>query len=496
MAEIMLADLLAWEPRLRAAKPPATGTYPGGQPANAALEREVTWAVAARATTPMLPPLRGGELVLLPHRILAESGVTVVPLLRELVGHGVAAVLLESEAVPPGRSPLPILVLPVGPIGPDLEGELNRLLTQRRGELYRIGTEVGRLLVGLTAGDADIARLLHAAAELTGIASVVHDARGSSLASSGSGGGGSPEQRVNLPLAGGESLVLGPVSSEQRALARLVGERIAVGVEAMLERASRDRPRGPARAAALGAFLAGSGAGPVAARVGALGLTAEGLFRVALAAPGFGFNEIERTLAPLGTVIDAASLDGANAVVIEMRGPRLPHWRHPAEPVGARATPADRWLALSGAVTGAVALPDAARQARFVAALLASGALRGPTVRFDSVQEMGAFRLLYGLWGSPDLMVFAAEALGELPERDRRQTLRETLLVYLTAGGSHVDAAAHLHIHRNTLAYRLKQIATYTGQDLTNPATWLTLHLALLVESLPPLPGPEVRSHE
>jgi len=199
-------------------------------------------------------------------------------------------------------------------------------------------------------------------------------------------------------------------------------------------------------------------------------------------------------LAPLGTVIDAGPLDGANAVVIELRGPRLPDWRHPAETVGARTAPGERWLALSGAVTGAVALPDATRQARFVAALLTSGAVRGPIARFDAVHEMGVFRLLYGLWGSPDLKLFAAEALGELPERDRRQTLRETLLVYLAAGGSHVEAAARLHIHRNTLAYRLKQIATYTGQDLTDPTTWLTLHLALLVELLPPLPESDVRS--
>ena len=114
MAEITLADLLAWEPRLRAARA-AAGRAPGTERPGAGLDRELTWAVAARATAPMLPPLRGGELVLLPHRILAESGATIEPLLRELGGHGVAAVLLEAEAVPSGQPPLPILVLPVGP---------------------------------------------------------------------------------------------------------------------------------------------------------------------------------------------------------------------------------------------------------------------------------------------------------------------------------------------------------------------------------------------
>ena len=109
MAEITLGDLLAWEPRLRpttgfalADGPRAGGV--GGAPSatagSARLDRELTWVVAARATAPMLPPLRGGELVLLAHRILAESGVAIGPLLRELAAHDVAGVVLEAVAVP------------------------------------------------------------------------------------------------------------------------------------------------------------------------------------------------------------------------------------------------------------------------------------------------------------------------------------------------------------------------------------------------------------
>ena len=36
------------------------------------LERELSWAVIARATVPMLPLLRGGELVILPSRVLGR----------------------------------------------------------------------------------------------------------------------------------------------------------------------------------------------------------------------------------------------------------------------------------------------------------------------------------------------------------------------------------------------------------------------------------------
>ena len=485
MAEITLADLLAWEPRLRAVSRVATGgSTIDRTTAGAMLDRELTWAVAARATAPMLPPLRGGELVLLPHRILAESGVTVAPLLRELVGHGVAGVLLETEAVPSGRSPLPVLTLPVGPMTPDLEGELNRLLTQRRGELYRAGTELGRLLAGLTTVGAGLEPVLTATADALGIPVAVFDARGLPLAASGPGAGGAVDERVTIDLMGGETLALGPVARDRRALARLVGERVAVAVEASLARAARERPRGPARATALAAFLTGAGVSSPAAQVTAIGLPPDAIFRVALAASDLGATGVQRLLSPLGTVHDAGVIDGVLAAVVETRSvaPRGSSERSPSRD-------GTTWVALSAPAHGALALTAAARQARYVAALLAEGSVRGPVARFDAVTDLGAFRLLYASWGSPELATFADEALGDLPERDKRGTLRQTLLAYLETGGSHVEAAARLEIHRNTLAYRLKQIAAATGQDPADPTTWLPLHLALLAASLPPAPS-------
>ena len=124
-----------------------------------------------------------------------------------------------------------------------------------------------------------------------------------------------------------------------------------------------------------------------------------------------------------------------------------------------------------------------------MAGLLVAGLLPGPVARFDALEEIGAFRLLYDWWGSPELAAFAAAALGELPARDRRSSLRRTLLAYLETGGSHVDAAARLGIHRNTLAYRLKQIAALTGVDPSDPSKRLLLHLGLLAGSLPPVPA-------
>ena len=83
----------------------------------------------------MVGPLRGGELVLLPDRVLAESGLALPVLLRELGTHHVGAAILETP--PNVAAAIPILVGPE--LSVEFETSLNRMLTERRGELYRMG---------------------------------------------------------------------------------------------------------------------------------------------------------------------------------------------------------------------------------------------------------------------------------------------------------------------------------------------------------------------
>jgi purine catabolism regulator len=516
MAEITLADLLAWDNRLRLPSADEFAAAGGGGgrtpfvPAGNDLEREITWAVTARATTPMLPPLRGGELIVLPRRVLAESGISLPLLLRELAGHSVVGVVLEQA--PPVPPPLPTLL--AVPTTPELEGEINRLLTQRRGELYRAGTELERLLADLTTTAADLAQILSATAQALGVPVSVADSRGAPLAVSGpdaappvgaAGVSGWRGDRLAVPLNEGRVLWLGPVPRVRRALARLVGERVAAAAEGAMLRAAQARPRGPARVAALAALL---NAAPldVSVRAAALGLPADAGFRVAIGSPDLGAAGLQRALASIGTVHDAGLVADNPAAVVEVRvdptasGVRRAVASPPGRaegtsgrtgaPVLAGGVAPQGWLALSGPVVGPAKLPVAGREARYVAALLATGHLSGPVVRFDAVGELGPFRLLYRLWGTPDLASYAGDALRDLPARDRRGTLRQTLLAYLETGGSHVEAAARLGIHRNTLAYRLKQIAALTGRDPTDPSCRLTLHLALLSAALPPAPEP------
>ena len=497
MDEITVADLLAWEPRLRLVlEGPARGT-----------ERAVTWAVAARALPPALPTLHGGELILLPASVLTEQHVALDTLLLELANQRVAAVVVDQASLPSARlgdgAPVPLLCLDGAPLSVEAESELNRLLTERRGEIYRLGTELGRLLSNLTATGAGLRQVLEVAREEVALPVYVTDRTGIVLAGAEmSVNGRDPmhfdpatggDNLVAQPLRGGGRVWLGPVEPARRAVARLTADRVAVAVEAALDGANWFRSRGPERAETLTSFiLSVARREPSDARVQAvaLGLDPAATFRIALSPEGAALQTLNRWYAPYGTLFELSDISGWRAVLIEVRPGRMS-----GEPLDARRGPAasavgqtvseGTWIAQSSAVTGIAELTEAARQAAYVAGLLGSGLIRRPVVRFDSATELGGFKLLYRFWGTDELAGFASEILGDLVAHDRNGVLRQTLLHFLESGGSRVEAAERAAIHRNTLAYRLRRIAELTKLDPNQPEDRLSLHLAVLAQSIP-----------
>jgi hypothetical protein len=75
----------------------------------------------------------------------------------------------------------------------------------------------------------------------------------------------------------------------------------------------------------------------------------------------------------------------------------------------------------------------------------------------------------------------AAAVLGPLLELApaRRQPLAETLLTYLQCGDNAVIAAERLHIHEQTVRYRLRRITELTGGRFTEPEGRLDIMLML-----------------
>ncbi len=108
--------------------------------------------------------------------------------------------------------------------------------------------------------------------------------------------------------------------------------------------------------------------------------------------------------------------------------------------------------------------------------------LHGPG-NVTTFEKLGVYRLIYAAEHLPELCTFQDEALGSLIayDRDRGAELVKTLEAFFAANCSPKEAATLLHVHRNTVLYRLERIADITGLDLNASDIRLRLHLALHV---------------
>jgi purine catabolism regulator len=95
--------------------------------------------------------------------------------------------------------------------------------------------------------------------------------------------------------------------------------------------------------------------------------------------------------------------------------------------------------------------------------------------------DLGLYQLLTALGGNPEAARFFRRTLGRLISHDdnKNAELVETLEAFFECHGNLSQAANRLHIHRNTLTYRLERIAAITQMDLDDPDARFSLQLAL-----------------
>ena len=104
--------------------------------------------------------------------------------------------------------------------------------------------------------------------------------------------------------------------------------------------------------------------------------------------------------------------------------------------------------------------------------------------------DLGVYRLLLLLRESPELWDFYRTNLSGLAEYDQKQgnELLKTLEAFFASLGNLARTSEVLHVHRNTLLYRLKRIQEITGMDLDNAedrlALWLSLKAHRVLESM------------
>lgn len=121
------------------------------------------------------------------------------------------------------------------------------------------------------------------------------------------------------------------------------------------------------------------------------------------------------------------------------------------------------WLEARLAARVAIAVPD-----------------MGPTTHWE---DLGIYRLLAAVSDAELTRLMVDEPVRRLLD-ETEPDLAHTVGTYLDLAGNVQDAAAALHIHRQTLYYRIKKVETLTGLDLTNGNDRTRLHVGLKMAAL------------
>jgi len=96
-------------------------------------------------------------------------------------------------------------------------------------------------------------------------------------------------------------------------------------------------------------------------------------------------------------------------------------------------------------------------------------------------EDLGIHRLLLQIPDLAELRSFATEVLGELGRGDRQRgaELLATLACYFRENNSPQRSARSLHVHPNTVAYRIRRIQEITGLQLDTYRDRLMAQVAL-----------------
>ncbi len=143
---------------------------------------------------------------------------------------------------------------------------------------------------------------------------------------------------------------------------------------------------------------------------------------------------------------------------------------------------------LSEPTTVAEHAPAAYRQAEQAAEMGARVGHDDPVVSYE---DLGIYRLLLRIGNETELWRYADDVLGAIIAYDdeRQLDLLPTLSEYLRCKGSMKHAGERLHVHANTVAYRVRRIEVLTGLNLADPDDRLAAHVAVkIVEYYRPPP--------
>jgi purine catabolism regulator len=501
------------------------------------LPREVVWCAVLRARAPALQPLRGGELLLVDPAVLrlVDSRLTLTRLIESVSALNVAGLAVSGTVPPESRREaaernLPVYRLPDGTDLEALEQQLLRYIVDRRAELHERTQDLHRQLSELAMAGRGLRAVLNRLTELVGLP-VLFEERGGNLEYVSAGkartlpvetGAAVAADRAELeawlkdvplsafdppvtdrPLPGQQTRLVAPilVNGSIGGFVSLVGEvgqlgefhRLAVGrashacaIELVRAGAAKEA-RDEAEEELLSALIAGRAGAAERARRRGVDLQA-GYLVLAAAAERVAADRLrstwDRRLSGLHIPFLLSSADANLLLLIGQRGKRAPDWRRLIADLhqsGRSSTQGPVAIGYAAARAGTANVGGAGREAE--QALLLGRRLFGPDA-VTAFADLGLYRLLYALEAAPALRAFYRDSLKPLADNDRGGVLIQTLRAFLASNGSPTEAAQHLHLHRNTVLYRLGRIEDLLGVSLKDADQRLTLHLALKVADM------------
>ncbi|MEM8534546.1 MAG: helix-turn-helix domain-containing protein [Chloroflexota bacterium] len=494
------------------------------------LSHQVSWVVMQRATPPAFANLRGGELALVSIKAIQalDEHLTLTRLIERLARVPIAAIaaigpIPELAQTTAESVRMPLLHLPDSSSLREVEREIQRLISDYDAQIERRAAQLSTLLTQASLGGAGLNELLDVLTERTGHAIGCYSATGEVRALRGRGPARVALQTLHprapgtmthlaqsvwvqpLGTAGdrlGFLAIAGTTLDDWDRLATQQGST-AIALELAKEQAvqaAEDRLRGDFVHAVLMGPPADSEA--LFQRAQELGYNLR-LPHVALLCSVIPRSSNE---APSETVVvQAANLLNTSLATLNVSAPTMRR----ADgtlcylPLRDQATRArdiveklrthmiaempNITIALGKEASNVAAWPRSLREAE--QALLIGRQLFGNSRVLD-FSDLGVYRLLLLLRESPELWDFYRTNLSGLAEYDQKQgnELLKTLEAFFASLGNLARTSEVLHVHRNTLLYRLKRIQEITGMDLDNAedrlALWLSLKAHRVLESM------------
>lgn len=498
---------------LRLALPVGTRVVAGDN----ALQRQVTWIATLRATPPAFAELRGGELALLSVEAarLLDPWLTLANLVRRLgqapvpVAGVVALGAVEPEDARAAEEVrLPLLQLPENSDLREIEREISRLIGDFEAQLDRRGAQLYNLLTQESLSGRGVPGLLDVLAEQTGQGVACYAVNGELRVQRARGSARIALQALRPDIAGETNLLSQQIWVEPVGHAEYPAGYLAIAGTTLDEWDRAATARGAAALALefakeqavvaaeerlrgdfVSSILAG-GAGDQATivrRGGELGYDLTVPHTALLVKPDDSgtimltrlINSIQNELNRRAVAAPLSNRNGAVLCMVPLEKSSL-RARDLADLLRERLSGDYPGLVLALGSPAATISEWRRTLEEAEQALLLGRQLFGPN-QVVAFSDLGVYRLLVRLRETAELWAFHNETLSALSEYDRRQDgeLIKTLEAYFNHLGNLRATSQALHVHRNTLLYRLERIKQISGLDLDNAEEYFALWLAL-----------------